>query len=114
MGKASDARERELTLVKETTEAQPKDGEVQSYLGLLYAKKGMRDDASRHLQAALALGADNQEVLENIAEGYEHLGRRREAVQYLEKAVAKGYPMEDLRTNPAVASLLADPSFRAK
>jgi Flp pilus assembly protein TadD len=74
----------------------------------------MRDDAARHLQTALALAGQNQEVLENVAEGFEHLGRRREAVQYLEQAVAKGYPMEDLRTNPAVASLLADPSFRAK
>jgi serine/threonine-protein kinase len=112
--KVAAARERELTLVEATAKNQPKDGELQSYLGLLYAKKGMRDDAARHLQTALALAGQNQEVLENVAEGFEHLGRRREAVQYLEQAVAKGYPMEDLRTNPAVASLLADPSFRAK
>jgi len=33
---------------------------------------------------------------------------------YVEKAIARGYPIEDLRTNPALTSLLADPNFRPK
>ena len=112
--KAAAARERELAVVEANAKVRPKDAVLQSFLGLLYAKKDRREDADRHLQAALALTGDDQDVLENVAEAYAQMGRHREAVQYLEKAVAKGYPMEDLKTNPAVESLLADPSFRAK
>jgi serine/threonine-protein kinase len=112
--KAADAREHELALVEADAKIQPKDGELQSYLGLLYAKKGLHDEADRHLQTALALNADNQVILENVSEADEDLGRRREALEYIEKAIEKGYPVNDLRTNPALASLLADPNFRPK
>lgn len=112
--KAADAREHELALVEADAKVQPKDGELQSYLGLLYAQKGLHDEADRHLQTALALNGDDQVILENVAEANEDLGRRRQALEYIEKAVQKGYPVDDLRTNPALASLLADPNFRPK
>jgi serine/threonine-protein kinase len=113
-GKAAVARERELALVEASSRTQPKDGELQSYLGLLYAKKRLPEEADRHLQTALALRGDDRDVLENVAEAYEDLGRRQQALQYIEKALDKGYPVEDIRTNPAFAGLLADPNFRAK
>lgn len=112
--KAAAARDRELALVEANSKTQPKDGELQSYLGLLYAQKHLPDEADRHLQTALALRGDDQVVLENVAEAYEDLGRRRQALQYIEKALDKGYPEEDIRTNPAFAGLLADPNFRPK
>lgn len=112
--KAAGARDHELALVKAEAVVQPKDGELQSYLGLLYAQKGLSQEADRHLETALALGPDNQVILENVGEADEHLGRRRRAIDYMEKALRRGYPMENLRTNPALASLLADPSFRPK
>ena len=112
--KAANAREHELAVLEAGAKVEPKDAVLQSFLGLLYSKKGMHDEADRHLQTALALAAEDQDVLENAAEAYGRMGRQRVAVQYLNKAVARGYPMEDLRTNPAVASLLADPSFRTK
>jgi len=112
--KAANAREHELAVLEAGAKVEPKDAVLQSFLGLLYSKKGMHDEADRHLQTALALAAEDQDVLENAAEAYGRMGRQRVAVQYLNKAVARGYPMEDLRTNPAVASLLADPSFRSK
>src|SRR5260370_40245827 len=49
-GKAVAARERELALVEADAKVQPKDGELQSYLGLLYAQKGLHDEADPHLQ----------------------------------------------------------------
>jgi len=112
--KAAAARERELALVEANSRTQPKDGELQSYLGLLYAQKHLPAEADRHLQTALALRGDDQVVLENVAEAYEDLGRRHQALQYIEKALDKGYPVEDIKTNPAFASLLADPNFRPK
>jgi eukaryotic-like serine/threonine-protein kinase len=112
--KAAVARDRELGLVEANSRSQPKDGELQSYLGLLYAQKHLPDEADRHLQTALALRGDDRVVLENVAEAYENLGRRRQALDYIQKALDKGYPVEDIRANPALAGLLADPSFRLK
>jgi serine/threonine protein kinase/tetratricopeptide (TPR) repeat protein len=112
--KATVARDRELALVEANSKSNPKDGELQSFLGLLYAQKHMPDEADRHLQTALALRGDDRVILENVAEAYEDLGRRRQALQYIEKALDKGYPVEDIRTNPAFASMLGDPNFRPK
>jgi len=112
--KAAVARDRELALVEANSMSNPKDGELQSFLGLLYAQKHMPDEADRHLQTALALRGDDRVILENVAEAYEDLGRRRQALQYIEKALDKGYPVEDIRTNPAFASMLGDPNFRPK
>jgi serine/threonine-protein kinase len=112
--KAAAARDHELALVEADAKVQSKDGELQSYLGLLYAQKGLRDEADRHLQTALALNPDDQVILENIGAADEHLGRRRQAIEYIEKALQKGYPLGNIREDPAMASLLADPSFHPK
>ncbi|HET9407364.1 MAG TPA: protein kinase [Candidatus Sulfotelmatobacter sp.] len=112
--KASAAREHELGLVEADAKIQPKDAELQSFLGLLYAQKKMAEQADSHLQTALALSGEDQAVLENVAEAYEDLGRRKQAMEYIQKALAKGYPMESIKMNPAWAKLLADPNFRPK
>ncbi|HTR67703.1 MAG TPA: protein kinase [Terriglobales bacterium] len=112
--KAAAARERELLLVEAQLKAKPTSAELQSYLALLYGEKKLRDQAITHLQAALALGPDNQVVLENVGETYERLGDRGQAIKFMEKALQKGYPLESLKTNPALQGLLADPRFQAK
>lgn len=112
--KAAAAREHELALVEADAKVQPKDSELQSYLGLLYAQKGLPEEADRHLQTALALNPNDQVILENIGAADETLGRRRQAIEYIEKALHKGYPLGNLQEDPAMASLLADPSFHPK
>jgi serine/threonine protein kinase/Flp pilus assembly protein TadD len=112
--KAASARDRELALVQEEAKVQPKDGQLQSFIGLLYAQKSVSSEADRHLHTALALNPGDQLILANVGEADEYLGRRREALEYIEKALQKGYPIGNLREDPAMASLLADPSFRPK
>ena len=110
--KAAAARERELTLVEERLKSMPTNAKLQSYLGLLYAGKKSQERALTHLQAALALDPDNQVVLENVGEAYERLGERSQAIRFVEKALGKGYPLESLKSNPALQGLLSDPNFR--
>jgi eukaryotic-like serine/threonine-protein kinase len=112
--KAAAARERELLLVEAQLKTRPTNAELQSCLGLLYGEKKSRDQAMTHVQAALALGPDNQIVLENVGETYERLGERSQAIKFLEKALQKGYPLESLKTNPALQGLLSDPRFRPR
>lgn len=113
-GKEDMARNRELTLLEQAAAANPRDGEVQSYLALLYAQKRIRDKSLARLQTALALSPDDSVVLENVGEAYEDLGDRQQALQYVEMSLQKGFGLAGLQTNRALQNLLADPRFRPK
>jgi len=110
--KADAAQSRELKLVEDAAKLHPSDAEIQSQLGVLYAEKKLKDQALVRMQAALALGPDDPQVLADIAQAYEELGDRRQALQYLKKSLDKGMPIDTLRANPDMQELLSDPSFR--
>jgi len=110
--KESMARDRELALLEESAVANPRDGEVQSYLALLYAQKKMQEKSLSRIQTALALAPNDATVLENVGEAYEDLGDRSHALQYVEMGLQKGYGLTAIKSNPDLKSLLSDPNFR--
>jgi hypothetical protein len=55
----------------------------------------------------LALSPDDPNILETAACTQEALGKRTEAIAYLKRALAKGMPPEDIRSDPEVQPLLA-------
>ena len=73
----------------------------------------MEKDSLPLLGQAAALGTDTPEVLFEVAVGYEALGHRQEALQWLASARAGGYPVAAIERNPQLASLRADPKYRA-
>ncbi|HXM10215.1 MAG TPA: protein kinase [Terriglobales bacterium] len=110
--KASEAWDREITLLEQAVLDTPRDAQAQSNLGLLYAKKKLREKAILRIQSALALSPDDPSVLENVGQAYEILGDRTQALQYIEKSLQKGYDLADLKHTPDLQGLLSDPSFR--
>jgi serine/threonine protein kinase/tetratricopeptide (TPR) repeat protein len=110
--KAVAARERELTLLEEMAKLKPQDANLQASLGVLYAKKNLPEQAIPRLQSALALAPDDPEVLINVGDGYEALGQRKLAIDFLEKGIRKGFSQAALANDPDVQSLLSDPNFR--
>jgi eukaryotic-like serine/threonine-protein kinase len=108
MGKAQD---REIALLEQAAQDTPRDAVVQSNLGLLYAKKKLREKAISRIQSALALSPDDANVLEAVGQAYEDLGDRAQALPYIEKSVQKGYAVADLKKIPDLQSLLSDPNF---
>ena len=108
MGKAQD---REIALLEQAVQDTPRDGVVQANLGLLYAKKKLREKAISRVQSALALSPDDANVLEAVGEAYEDLGDRAQALQYIEKSLQKGYALADLKTILDLQGLLSDPNF---
>jgi len=110
--KAGRARDHEIALLEEAVQNTPRDAVVQSNLGLLYAKKNLREKAISRIQSALVLSPDDANVLENVGQAYEDLGDRAQALQYIEKSVQKGYALADLKTIPDLQALLSDPNFR--
>jgi serine/threonine-protein kinase len=109
---AGKAWDREAVVLEEVVRDTPRDAAAQSTLGLLYAKKKLREKAILRIQSALALSPDDPGVLENVGEAYEDLGDRPQALQYIEKSLQKGYVLGDLKKIPDLQGLLSDPRFR--
>jgi hypothetical protein len=60
----------------------------------------------------LALAPDDPNVLANVGEAYELMGKRTQALEYVEKSIVKGYPLEDLRNTPGLQALVGDARFK--
>jgi serine/threonine-protein kinase len=110
--KAAAAREQELKLVEDLVKLQPQDATAQSELAGLYAERKSHDKAMIRIQSALALSPDDPRVLVNVGFAYEKLGDRPNARRYVDKALQKGFPFDDLQSDPGLQDLLSDPNFR--
>ena len=106
------AREHAISLLEQNVTAKPEDALTQVSLASLYAQKGLKEKAITRAQAALALSPDNPNVLELAAETYETLGDRRQALDYVDRALKNGYPLDQLKDAPELHNLLSDPNFR--
>jgi eukaryotic-like serine/threonine-protein kinase len=106
------ALDRELPLIEQAAESNPRDAGVQSRLALVYAQKKLRDKSLARVQTSLALAPDDPDVLETLGETYETMGDRGRAIQAIEKSLQKGYSMEALNNTPSLKNLLSDPNFR--
>jgi serine/threonine-protein kinase len=109
--KEGSAWDHEIVLLEQAVRDTPRDAIAQSNLGLLYAKKKLREKAISRIQSALALLPDDPTVLESVGEAYEDLGDRTQALQYIEKSVQKGYALADLKNVPDLQGLISDPRF---
>jgi eukaryotic-like serine/threonine-protein kinase len=112
--KAAESRERMLALLEPLVKLHPQDQDAQATLATVYAKKNLRDKAIIRIQAALALAPDNPGVLENAAVVYDAIGDRSKAIQYAQQVIEKGGTLDDLRSDPDLQNVLADPNFRTK
>ena len=112
--RAGEAREHEIALLEQTVQNTPRDPIAQANLGLLYAKKKLREKAISRIQSALVLSPDDPTVLEAVGEAFEDLGDRPQALRYIEKSLQKGYAITTLRNTPDLQRLLSDPNFSAE
>jgi eukaryotic-like serine/threonine-protein kinase len=110
--KAEDTREHIISLLEDQLKRNPQDPVKQASLAELYAHKGEREKAMARIHTALAGAPDDPNVLELTGETYENLGDRHQAISYVQKALKKGYPLDQLKDDPDLENLLSDPSFR--
>ena len=76
---------------------------------LLRGASGKEKESLPLLAQAAALAPDIPEVLYQVAVGYEMLHHRDEALRWLAKARASGYPSDAIARNPMLTALRADP-----
>jgi len=110
--KAAAARRKAEELAEKVVQLKPRDAVAQSMLADLYAADKMSDKALLRIRTSLALAPDDPNVLSNIGEAYEYLGDREQALKYVERSIAKGYALEDIRNAPGLQGLIADSRFK--
>ena len=109
---AEAARRQAEGLAEKAAQLKPRDAVTQSTLANLYAADKMDDKALTRIRTSLALAPDDPNVLSNVGEAYEFMGDREQALRYIEKSIAKGYALEDIRNTPGLQALVADPRFK--
>jgi len=114
LGDASKARAAYLeaiSLAEKLREKSPNDATLLSHLGSYYATVQMPEKSEPLLRQAAALAPEDPQVLYRVAEGYELMHRRDEALRWIARALARKYSLEALRKAPEMAGLIADPRF---
>jgi eukaryotic-like serine/threonine-protein kinase len=112
--KAKAARQQAEQLAESVVAIKPQDAMAQSTLATLYARDKQNERALTKIQTSLALAPGDPNVLSNVGEAYELMGERVDALKYMEKAIGKGYAVEDITDNPGLQALVADPRFKLK
>ncbi len=107
------AYENALPLVRAELAVNPSDGTLVVALGRCLAKTGEPDKAWAEIRRGVALGPEDENVLETAAAAAMVLGRRSEALAWLEKAVARGYGLVEIQRDPDFAPLRGDPRFQS-
>ena len=110
--KAKGAFGEERTRLEQIVPLNPDDAEAHANLGAMYSQLRLRDKTKVHLDAALALSPEDAGILGKAGEAYENLGERSLALEYFQKALQKGWTLEDLEMNPDLRSLLSDSNAR--
>jgi serine/threonine protein kinase/Tfp pilus assembly protein PilF len=101
-----------ISLAEEQLRVNPRDAEALGYVGVYHATLQEKDPALRSINEALAADPENQEVLFNAAKVESQLGDSPKALEYLQKALAKGYSKYWAKDDPAFNGLTGDAKFQ--
>jgi serine/threonine-protein kinase len=103
---ANRARQKAIVLLEAAIQANPQDATAQAILADMYAGLKDRTRALAHIQTALALSPDDPQNLATVADAYENLGDSKQSLAYAQKAIQKGLPVQQLKTDPELLGLL--------
>jgi eukaryotic-like serine/threonine-protein kinase len=111
--KSAQVRRHLTVLLEQAVRLNPQDANAHVTLATVYAAEHEKEKSLSHLQTALALTPNNPDVLLNVADSYELLGDRRQAVLYVERALKAGEKPDQLRIDPEIQGTLQDPALRS-
>jgi serine/threonine protein kinase len=105
---AAEAFQKAAALAEEERKRTPSDSYTISMLGKYYASLHDEVRALPLLRKAVALAPNDPDVAERVAEAYEVLGRRKDALEFIAKALQLGYSANYVKTSPTFKSLRRD------
>jgi hypothetical protein len=77
------------------------------------AKTGVRDKSLQGIHISLALSPNSRYVLGQVADAYELLGDRKNAIVCLRQAMAHGLSRLQVKEDPEIQPVLQDPHFKS-
>jgi eukaryotic-like serine/threonine-protein kinase len=110
--KSAEVRGHLLTLLEQAIKTNPQDANAYGTLAAVYASMHEREKSLSSVQTTLALTPDDPNNLLSVADAYELLGDRRQAVLYVQRALKHGLKGDELRIDSYVQSTLQDPALR--
>ncbi len=111
--KAKDAFLHAAQMCRETLKTNPNAPVALSDLAMFVASEGdERQEPLVLIERALALAPEDTNVQFNAAETYEALGYRKDALDWVAKLVAAGYPIDDINDSPVLADLVKDSRYQ--
>jgi eukaryotic-like serine/threonine-protein kinase len=111
-GKAAEARRREIPLLEQAVELKPQDAGAHALLADLYAEQHLQEKAQSQIQTTVALSPDDAVNLSTIADAYENLGDRRQAVAFAVRALKQGLTVDQLRNDPELQATFDDAKLK--
>ncbi|MHB1046456.1 MAG: protein kinase domain-containing protein [Thermoanaerobaculia bacterium] len=111
-GDARRAYESALPLVRAELSVDPADGLNVVLYGRCLARTGEPERAWSEIRRGVGLAPEDENVLQTAAAAAMLLGKRSEALSWLEMAVARGYGLVEIERDPDFAPLRGDPAFR--
>ena len=108
---AQDAADHEKPVLWAVLKSNPRNAIASANYADLVARFGPRTQAEQYIRTALALSPDDPTVLESVSSAWENLGNRREAVNAMNRAFAKGLTWDVATQDPETQALLKDPSL---
>jgi eukaryotic-like serine/threonine-protein kinase len=101
---------RAAALAEEAKKRTPDDPYAISMLGKYYASLHEIDRALPLMRKAIVLAPKDPDTAESVAEAYEVMGMRKDALEFLAKALQLGYPVNYAKASPTFQSLRNDPN----
>jgi serine/threonine-protein kinase len=111
--KSLDAYRHAIEAAREEIKSTPNNSDVQASLAVYLAKSGDAKGAIRELWVLAKLPRLTANAQFQAAVAHEILGHRDVALKFLEAAVNLGYSSREVRNEPELVSLRADPRYRA-
>jgi tetratricopeptide (TPR) repeat protein/TolB-like protein len=109
--KARATYEKAIALSFKELQVNPRDANVMEGLGLYYAKKGNPTEAVDFIRRARSIKPTDINILYDEAVVYALTDRPAEALKTLRKALAKGYSVQEAKSDPELATLQNAPEF---
>lgn len=101
-----------IDAAKQQLEVNPNEVRIINNLGSYYADIGENRVALEYLKRSLALDSNNNEILFYTSAAYERMGNREKALEWIEQAIRKGYPISNIINQPELYSMINDDRFK--
>jgi len=110
--KAEDAHRRAILQAEEQLQVNPNDQDLLTSLAGYYTEFGERQKTLSFLEKTIQLQPTDPSLVFRIGYIFEQLEMRNEALSWIEKALAKGYLLTEIESNPSLSDLRSDPRFK--